>query len=275
MQTYLVLEGFFHLKHLDECISTLNDLGLDITQSKVYLAIAKAGKITVHEISKLSGVARPHVYHALEKLEEAGLVIRIISQPEQFMAIPVEECTSILLKRRNEKTRMLRAQTALLNERFSTLQDFDTADIKLQFMLIPKKDAVYKQANKMLMEVQESIDFLCLTRRMLSWLSHSLSTVVETLDRKVAFRVIMPRQGSGKDVGGPIEMLYNYSNCTLRIIPKEPKFGFSIWDGKKILMTTSPVDSSTPATTLWSNNRGLVDLCQEHFCCLWEKAEKV
>jgi sugar-specific transcriptional regulator TrmB len=269
------LDGITLLEHLNEYISTLHDLGLDITQSKVYLALAKAGKKTVHEISKLSGVARPHVYHALEKLEDAGLVIRIISQPERFMAIPVDDCTSILLKRRIKKTRMLRAQTALLNEHYNTLQNFDTSDAKLQFMLIPKKDAVYEQANKMLMEVEESIDFLCLTRRMISWLSTCLSTVVETLDRKVAFRVIMPKPTSGKDdVAGPIEMLYNYGNFTLRVIPKEPKFGFSIWDGEKILMTTSPVDSSTPATTLWSNNRGLVDLCQEHFCCLWKKAEK-
>jgi sugar-specific transcriptional regulator TrmB len=263
------------LEHLNEYISTLNALGLDITQSKVYLAVARAEKITVQKISKLSGVARPHVYHAFEKLEKAGLVIIIISQPERFMAIPVNECTSILLKRRIKKTRMLRAQTALLNEHFKTLQHSDTSDIKLQFMLIPKKDAVYKQAKKMLMEVQESIDFLCLTRRMLSWLSKSLSTVIETLDRKVAFRVLMPRPTSSKSVGGLIEMLDNYRNFTLRLIPKEPRFGFSVWDGKEILMTTSPVDSSTPATTLWSNNRGLVDLCEEHFCCLWKKDEKV
>ena len=263
------------MEGLNEYISTLHDLGLDITQSKVYLAIARAGKITVHEISKLSGVARPHVYHALEKLEDAGLVIRIISQPVRFTAIPVDECTSILLKRRIEKTRMLRAQTALLNEHYKSSQDLEPSKTEPQFMLIPKKDAVYKQANKMLIEVEESIDFLCLTRRMISWLSNSLSTVVETLDRKVAIRVIMPKSTSGNDVSGPIDMLYNYGNFTMRVIPKEPKYGFSIWDGKEILMTTSPVDSSTPATTLWSNNRGLVDLCQEHFCCLWEKAEKV
>jgi sugar-specific transcriptional regulator TrmB len=261
------------MERLNEYISTLNDLGLDITESKVYLAIAKAGKITVQETSRLSGVARPHVYHALKKLEDAGLVIRIISQPVRFMAIPVDECTSLLLQRRIEKTRTLRAQTALLNEHYNASQALDTSKTEPQFMLIPKKDAVYKQANRMLMEVQESIDFLCLTRRMISWLSNSLSSVVETLDRKVAFRVIMPKSPSGKDVAGPIEMLYNYSNFTLRVIPKEPKFGFSIWDGKEILMTTS-VDSSTPVATLWSNNRGLVDLCQKHFCCLWKKAEK-
>ena len=269
------MDGVILLANLSEYISTLNDLGLDITESKVYLALVKAGKITVREISKLSGVARPHVYKTLEKLEDAGLVIRIISQPERFMAIPINECTSILLKRRREKTRALLAQTALLNEHFNTHQPLHTSRTELQFVLIPKKDAVYNQANKMLMEAQESIDFLCLTRRMIGWLSNSLSTVVETLNRKVDFRVIMPKSTSGNDVSGPIDMLYNYGNFTLRTIPKEPKFGFSIWDGKEILMTTSPNDSSTPAITLWSNNRGLVDLCQEHFCCLWKKAKKV
>jgi sugar-specific transcriptional regulator TrmB len=268
------MQDSVYMHSLDEDISTINELGLSVTQAKVYLALAKAGKLTVQEASKLSGVARPHVYQALNKLEDAGLVIRIINNPLRFQAFPLEECVSILLQRRIKKTAKLQKQTMLLKQHFKTTQALGAPDIQLQFTLIPKRDAVYATANRMLQNVQERIDFLCLTRRMIAWLSNCLPIVEETLSRKVLFRVIMPSADPNTDVWEPIKMLDKYSNFKLKLIPEEPKFGFSVWDGKEILMTTSPVDSSTPATTLWSNNRGLVDLCQEHFCCLWEKAKK-
>lgn len=260
--------------NLTEDISTLHELGLTITQAKVYLTLAKAGKLTVHEVSNLSGVARPHAYHAMEELEASGLVIRVIDHPGRFLAIPLEECTSTLLQKRMEETAKLRSQTKLLKQHFKTNLALESSDSTLQFTLISKRHAIYAKAEEMLQNVQERIDFLCLTRRMLAWLSNSLSTVDEVLARKVVFRVIMPRPDPNKDIWKPIKILDDYSNFTLRLIPDEPKFGFSVWDGKEILMTTSPVDSSNPATTLWSNNRGLVDLCEEHFCCLWKKAKK-
>ena len=259
---------------LDEYISTLNELGLSITQARVYLTLAKFGTLKVKEASKLSGIARPHVYMLLSELEKAGLVIRIIDSPERFLAIPMDECVSTLLERRSKKTAELREQTMLLKKHFKRSQALEASNFQLQFKLIPKKHAVYATANKMLETVQERIDFLCLTRRMIAWLSNYKSIVEATLARKVLFRVIMPRPHPKTDMGESIKTLSNYSNFKLRLIPEEPKFGFSVWDGKEILMTTSPVDSSTPATTLWSNNRGLVDLCQEHFCYLWKKARK-
>ncbi len=259
---------------LTEDISTLHDLGLTVTQAKVYLTLAKAGKLTVHEASKLSGVARPHAYQAMEELEAAGLIIRVIDYPERFFAISLEECTSNLWQNRIEETAKLQRQTMLLKQHFKTNLALNSSDTALQFTLIPERHMIYAKADKMLHKVQESIDFLCLTRRMLAWLSNSLSSVEEVLARNVVFRVIMPRPALNKDLWKPIRVLDNYDNCTLRFIPHEPNFGFSVWDGKEILMTTSPVDSSTPASTLWSNNKGLADLCQEHFCCLWKKAKE-
>ncbi len=256
-----------------EDVAILNDLGLNVTQAKIYLSIARAKILTANETAKISGVARPHVYKGLRELEDAGLVIRIIDQPERFQAIPIDECISNLMRRRITKTAELHEKTRILSQNLRARQSPDVFDASLQFMLIPKRDAVYTKAEKMIKNVQESIDFLGLTRRMISWLSNYSEALERALALKVECRMIMPKPRSSSNVWLPVRRLLKYPNFALRLISEEPHFGFSIWDGKEILMTTVPNDSPTPATTLWSNKRSIVSLCVEHFRCLWDEAE--
>jgi sugar-specific transcriptional regulator TrmB len=260
---------------LVEASSTLTELGLNASQARAYLALAKNGIMNAHEISKASNIARPHVYTIMAELEEAGLVVTIIGSPELFQAISIEEAISILLKRRITKTADLQEKAAKLTMNFKNSQSSITPKENIQFMLIPKRDAVYAKAEKMLTKAQENIAFLCLTKRMISWLSVYQSGFEAALARKVDCRVIMPKPEPGVDTWKPINALISYHNFNLRLISKDPKFEFSVWDNKEVLFTTSPIDTAVPATTLWSNNRGLVDLCTEHFDCIWNEAEEV
>ena len=259
----------------DEDVSTLKELGLSSSQAKVYLNLAKFQTLTAQQISKNSGIARPHVYKVLAELENTGVVARIIGQPERFQAVTIEECVSILMRRRITKTAELQEKATVLSKSFKFCQLPEGPDEKTQFMLIPKRGAVYAKAEKMLKNVKVSIHFLGLTKRMIAWLSDYSSILEEALARRVECEMIMPQPEPSRDLWKPIKNLGDYPNFALRLIPYQPKFGFSIWDNNEVLITTSPVDSPTPATTLWSNNKGIVDLCKEHFCCLWEKAEKV
>ena len=263
------------MSSLDDEGSTLNELGLNPSQAKAYLALAKAGIMTAHELSRASNIARPHVYTILAELEEAGLVATVMGTPERFQAISIEEAVSILLQRRIKKTAELQEKASRLTMNFKGNQSSMTPQENIQFILIPNKDAIYAKAEKMLINVQKSFNFICLTRRMISWLSLYLPHFEGALARKVDCKVVMPKPNSDIDIWKPIETLRNYPNFNLRLVSKEPKFGFSVWDSSEVLLTTLPLDSPRPATTLWSNNRGLVDLCQEHFDCIWAKAKKV
>ena len=259
----------------DESVSTLEELGLSSSQAKIYLNLAKFQNLTAQQISKNSGIARPHVYKVLAELENTGVVARIIDKPERFQAITPDECISILMQRRIVKTAELQEKTRTLAQSFRYCQLPEGPEEKTQFMLIPKRDAIYAKAEKMLQNAKESIHFLGLTKRMIAWLSNYSPILEETLARRVECQMIMPQPKPSRDPWKPIKNLRDYPNFALKLIPYQPKFGFSIWDNNEVLITTSPVDSPTPATTLWSNNRGIVDLCEEHFCCLWEKAEKI
>lgn len=55
----------------------IQQLGLDETEAKVYLALLQLGPSTVTEITKKAGITRTLGYHVLEKLGVQGLVNRV------------------------------------------------------------------------------------------------------------------------------------------------------------------------------------------------------
>jgi sugar-specific transcriptional regulator TrmB len=259
----------------NEETATLTELGLSNTQALIFLCLAKSGTLTAKEISKTTYVARPHVYTILSELEETGLVIRIIDQPEQFEAVNIADGVSALMQRRINKTAELQEKVGKLMHTFKISQPESGHIESPQFSLIPKKDAVYAKSAKMLGNLKNSVDFLCLTRRMVSWLSMCQPLVESALARGVDCRVIMPRLSGGTEIWNPIKALMDTSHFFLRLIPEEPKFGFSIWDKREVLLTTSAADSPNPANTLWTNNSALISLCQEHYECIWSKAHSM
>jgi sugar-specific transcriptional regulator TrmB len=257
----------------EEDVSILKELGISVTQAKIYLALARARTLNAQEISKLSGVARPHVYQVLDDLLEQGLITQIIDQPERYQAIPISECVSALMRRRIIKTAELEEKTILLEKKYRTLPIMQGIDKPLQFMFIPKKETVYAKAEKMLVTVRETIIFLLSTRRMISWLSDSLPLFEKTLARGVNCKVIIPSPGMTVDLLKQFKMFERYPNFSLRLLSNIPNFGFSVWDGKEMIMTAYPSDSPTTEPSLWSDNSCIVSLCEEHFENLWDKAE--
>jgi sugar-specific transcriptional regulator TrmB len=254
-------------------ISTLTDLGLSLSQAKVYLALAESKNLTAQVISKSSGVARPDVYRILNELEKDGLVEKIITKPEKFKAISAEECVASLIQRRIEKTHQLQEKAFRLVEILKEVTPREDPDDKHGFILISGRDAVYSKMEKMIKSAQEQICFLGLTRRILAWLPTATPSLHEALARKVNCRMIMPKPE--KDIWEPLKRLEKNPYFGLRLISEQPTTSYSIWDQKEILLITSPIDSATPAPMLWSNNKSIVNLGHEHFESLWRKTKKI
>ena len=97
----------------DEVTQVLTDLGLNLSQARVYFAISQSGVSTVKNVSNISQVAREHIYQVLPQLQDLGLVEKIIGAPSKFRAIPLEEGASILLQNRANKTRELQKNKQL------------------------------------------------------------------------------------------------------------------------------------------------------------------
>ena len=257
----------------DEHVSTLVELGLSPSQAKVCLVLAKSKTLTAHTINKISGIPRSDVYRVLGELEKAGIVEKIISKPEKFHAISIEECVSTLLQERFRKTQQLQKDGLKLTQYFFREKAaLEEEDEKFGFVLITGKNAVYSKTEKLFRSTQQNICFVGLKRRTLVWLSSCLPSLEEALKRNVDCKMIM--QKPEKSLHKTLKTLQKYPNFSLRMVLEQPKTAFSVWDQKEILMSTSVLDSSAPLPILWSNNKSMVDLCQEYFECIWQKAEK-
>jgi sugar-specific transcriptional regulator TrmB len=256
----------------EEHVSTLVELGLSPSQAKVCLVLAKSKNLTAHTINKFSGIPRSDVYRVLAELENAGLVEKIISKPEKFHAVSIEECVSTLLQKRFQKTQQLQKDGLKLTQYFVREKTaLEEQDEKLGFVIITGKSAVYGKTEKLFKSTQHSICFLGLRRRTLVWLSSCLPSLEGVIKRNVECRLIM--QKPERNLYKPLRNLLKYPNFSLRIVLEQPKTAFSVWDQKEILMSTSAIDSSAPLPILWSNNKSMVDLCQGYFECMWMKAE--
>jgi len=261
---------------LNDQILTLTDLGLSTTQAKIYLALVKTKNQTAQAISTLSTVSRPDVYRVLNKLQEVGLVEKIIAKPEEFRAIPIEEGVSILLQRRINKTRELQNKGLKLVQ--SVTQKLESSEIteeqgRREFVFIPSKTSAYARSERLLGGIKESIYFVGLTKSMSAWLVQYSTEMEEALSRGIDCRMILPASPANKKFWTTFEKMRKHPNFKVRSISGASTAGFSIWDKKEILITTSSAEAPFSAATLWSNNKGLIELCADYFECLWQKSK--
>jgi sugar-specific transcriptional regulator TrmB len=257
----------------DEYVSTLTELGLTNLQAKVYLSLAKSKQLKAQEISNAAGIARPDVYRVLTELQKAGLIERIIAKPERFHAVSIEECVSSLMQKRIRKTGELQQKTQSLARNFRRSVESEEPEAGFQFTLIPERAALYSKAEKLVKNVRTSADFLGLRKKMVAWLLTYQSLLEKALSRNVACRMIMPEDEILR-LDENLKNLQKHSNFLLRGVAKEPKAGFSIWDKKEILINTSAADTPSAHTSLWSNNKAIVDLSQDYFEHVWKEANK-
>ena len=81
----------------------------------------------------------------------------------------------------------------------------------------------------------------------------------------------MPKNGKIK-TDRTLKMMTKYPNFELKLISKEPESGFSVWDKKEVLISTSAVDTPFPFPTIWSRNKAIVALSQNYFDLLWQES---
>ena len=94
-----------------ELVQALGELGLSRTESRLYVALAGAGRATAAELARRAGVPRPKAYQALASLEGHGLVSSILGPVNHYVAIPAGEGLPHLLERlEDERQAMARRE---------------------------------------------------------------------------------------------------------------------------------------------------------------------
>ena len=104
-----------------EAISLLQDLGLQEYEARCFMALNKLSSGTAKEIHEISDVPRTRVYDAIRVLESQGLVEVQHSSPQRYRAVGINEATTILRQKYNDRIDTL--ETYLEKTEVQNLED--------------------------------------------------------------------------------------------------------------------------------------------------------
>src|SRR3989344_4132704 len=98
--------GFMIVKQ--ELIGRIKDyFGLNIYETKVWLALLKKGIATAGEVAEISGIPRSRTYDVLESLEKNGFAIAKLDKPVKYIGVRpniiIEKLKNNVRKNANEK----------------------------------------------------------------------------------------------------------------------------------------------------------------------------
>jgi sugar-specific transcriptional regulator TrmB len=254
-------------------IRTLVDLGLTISQAKVYLTLVAYGKTKGRTIYKYSGVARQDIYRVLEDLQEKGLVEKIIVTPTEYKATPIKQGLANLLRQKAIQYKIFEEKIKQLQEKFQA-HNGEKASEEYQFSLIPEKDAAIQKFKTAFDDTQKTVEGIFFWRGFSEMMSSRDKGWEKALGRGVRLRFILHdyEEEKNKHTLTAIQKLTKKGAFEVRYASASPPASMSIFDREKILITTSPVPFPADCSSLWLKNPGLAGVVGHYFDLLWVNA---
>ncbi len=259
----------------DENVRTIASLGLTVLQAKVYLALVALSNTTGRAAAKEAKVASQDVYRVLSELQEKGLVEKIIDKPNRYRPIPLKEGVSMLLQRRAKETAELEKATAEICKNFQNIDKNEYKSENNEFILIPEKEAVLSKFWRNIESAQISLDLMNDFQEGIDGHEALFELEMKAIDRGVKIRDILynPKKT-------------NKTNSLSKLLKRKPAFQtktaqfplpikVTIKDRKEVLISTRMEVNTKTQPYLWSNNPLLVQIIQNWYDMMWEKAEEI
>jgi len=261
------------LLSLEENAETLSDFGLTHNEAKVYITIAKLGLVSVGQVSKGSKVRREDVYRMLPKLQELGLIEKILGKPARVRAIPVEDGLSILIKR--EKELADKKLTQLMTKKSEFLKNFQAYRIRpvekegVHFSLISQSEAIINKGLTMIEKAKKVIDVVTSRYEFYQLFANYAEAVRKAIRKGVKVRVIVDVSAHEDSILRIIEE-YKSSLASFNLrYTYQPSSHFMIVDHEEALVATSPEPPLGQNPYLWADNVSVVRLMKKYFEDLW------
>jgi sugar-specific transcriptional regulator TrmB len=257
-------------------LPVLVDLGLTEVQARLYLALVKFGSSKILTISKNSNVARPEIYRNLEKLQDLGLVEKIIKRPAEYRAISIGKGLSLLLETKTRKYQRLKAETRLLlrTAKMKKTQIEKRKNENPRFVLIPRARVV-DRINTSIQKAQLSIDAVISWKRFSRGVISSFTESIEKAKaKKVKIRFIVENPLKTTTSKQVIDFFNESNCCQIKCSPNYPETVFGIYDKKEVFIIVFSKADLSGSSALWSDSGSIISLASNYFELLWQKAIK-
>jgi len=258
---------------IEKIQEALTKYGLTKNQSKILLFLGKYGSKTAREICNALDSAREATYHALNSLQDKGIVTIEFSRPTKFSAIPLEKAVESLVNQQYEKVASLAHQEEKLVEIWNKIPFFveeknESKSEKLQ--MLQGTGLIHNKISDMVQTAKEDFRIFG-SEKDFSSLYHAdfLKKLDESrLDLKL---IISPASRT------PF-FVEDIDRKKIKIMPNNSKGNqfFLVKDSDEVLIFLR--NTNHPAHSVFAfctNSRSLIDLMKSLFDLYWQKPTAV
>lgn len=235
----------------DREIKVLTELGLTISQTKVYLAFLKLGPSKTLAVSKVAKLDRAETYRVISQLEQKGFLQKILAYPVEYRAVPFEDLLSMLLS--SKKRNLLELEKEAKQLIHSELNPDEVAKNEESdcLVLIPNLKVATPQIIRSINSATKTIRIISAS----SYLPVQMPPYRAALERGVKITMILEKPTKGSLLLSSIQQLRAFSNFELYLMPHFPEVLLAVNDNRKTWLQLSGVNFSESAWIMSTNPR--------------------
>jgi len=253
----------------------LQDLGLTQREALVYSVVARAGSLSVSDISRLLDIRREYVYRSLPPLLKNGLLQICIGSAMRLKAVPFNVAYSILLKKEQDRIDFIYKKIRFLQKQsVKSLQPLKES--KDYFVLVEGKNAIIAKCTELINKAQNSIDLITSVQKLFFTTNVFNEDFREAAKRGVKTRIITYGYSEVTQIIKVQKELDTINkSIELRYLEKAP-CQFCIYDKREVFMPVYlKTESFGTVPTLWSASPLLLAVYNKVFENFWEDSEKI
>jgi sugar-specific transcriptional regulator TrmB len=260
-----------HLLIDEENMQLLTEMGFTKTQAEIYLILLRLGETDVRTLSNKADKPNPEVYRTLNELQRKGLVEKELSAPSKFTATPLQFGLQMLIiqKERQFKETQKRMKEFLRKNQSCPIK---TSIEKRKIIVLEGKGKLMQKMKNEHNNVQRTVDIITTLQRWLQILDFCFQDYLEALDRKVEYRVVIPKPAGEITFPESIQVLLDKPSFELRLREEPIKINAAVFDENEATINFFEGKSLMESPIIWTNHPAFIQMCEDHFDKVWKSA---
>jgi len=259
-------------------LDALRQIGLNLYERKLWVALLSRGTSTAGELSSLARVPHSRTYDVLESLAEKGFVMIQSSKPLKYVALAPNEALERVRKKLKEDSEILINRITKFQSS-SELKELDRMYKKGVELVEPGemtgslrgRESMHRQLETIFKSAKNNISILTTTKGLADIESIHSNILKKAAERGVKIRIAAQYN---KDITPIIQKLKSFAE--IRKVGKSEIAGrFCIIDGSHIVMALTDEDvHPTQDVALWTQSEHVAaDVLGPIFDFMWQKLE--
>lgn len=254
-------------------VQTLIELGLNRSQAKIYLALVSLGVANAKEISKIAKIDNADVYRQLEKLQTKSIVEKIITFPNNYKPMALNEVIEMLIEQKNRENTKIAQKAKALSKK--TIRRNTTKKEEYEISIIPKGKSIIRYYKRAYERVQKEWLWYTPIERIPKAIDFYNNETEKAFARGIRLRTIAELTNPTDEILGFIQKYkeenpnfdIKFANSTLNIT-------FALRDDKELDIFTKASKDVADSPALYTNNSMLIKLIKNYFELIWNSAMK-